>query len=105
MPADLALLDMFNDNPLTFIPDLMQDIRAVSEIKEDEYEKTIEYYVLLQSHIAEADKVNLGGMLLIPANIADMTRVLPKPERELWREEQGHIHPVDNANSFSNFVD
>ncbi len=31
----------------------------------------------LQSQIAEADKANLGGMLLILAIIADVTKVLP----------------------------
>jgi hypothetical protein len=32
------------------------------------------YYVLLQSHITEADKADLGGMLLISANIAEMVQ-------------------------------
>jgi hypothetical protein len=62
-------------------------------------------YILLQSHIAEGDKAGTADMLLIPANIADMTQVLPKSEGRRWKEEQGRIQLLDNANSFSNFLD
>jgi hypothetical protein len=58
----------------------MQEIRAVSEFREEECEKMMEYYMLLQSHIAEADKADDGAMLLIRANIADMARTLPYAE-------------------------
>jgi hypothetical protein len=63
----------------------------------------MEYYVLLQSHIAEADKSDHGGMLLMPANIEDMTCVLPWIEEKLWREAQGGVH-LDNNNRFLAFV-
>ncbi len=61
----------------------MQEIKAVPEFREDESEKMMEY-MLLQSHIAEADKADVGAMLLIPANIADMTRILPYAEGKRW---------------------
>ncbi len=61
--------------------------------------------MLLQSHIAEADKVDVGAMLLIPANIADMTRILPYAEGKRWRDQLGRINPLDIGNGFSTFVD
>jgi hypothetical protein len=63
----------------------------------------MEYYMLLQSHIAEADKADVGALLLIPANIADMT--LPYAEGKRWRDQLGRIHPLDIGNGFSTFVD
>jgi hypothetical protein len=69
------VMDAIYDNPLAFIKDLMQEIRAVPEFREEECEKLMEYFMLLQSpHIAEANKADVGAMVLIPANIADMTR-------------------------------
>jgi hypothetical protein len=67
----------------------MQEIQAVSTLKEEKSKKVMEYYVLLQSHIAEADKCDRGGMLLMLANIEDMTCVLPWIEGKLWREAEG----------------
>jgi hypothetical protein len=99
------ILDAIYNNPLAFIKDLMQEIRAVSEFKEEDCEKMMEYYMLLQSHIAEADKADVAAMLLIPANIADMTRVLPYAEGKRWRDQLGRIHPLDIGNWFSTFVD
>ncbi len=83
----------------------MQEIKAVPEFREEDCEKMMEYYMLLQSHIAEADKADVGAMLLIPANIADMTRVLPYAEGKRWRDQLGRIHPLDIGNGFSTFVD
>jgi hypothetical protein len=99
------ILDAIYDNPLAFIKDLMQEIRAVPEFREEECEKMMEYYMLLQSHIPEADKADVGAMLLIPANIADMTRTLPYAEGKRWRDQLGRIHPLDIGNGFSTFVD
>jgi hypothetical protein len=64
----------------------------------------MEYYMLLQLHIAEADKADVGAMLLIPANIANMTRILPYDKGKRWRDQLGRIHPLDIGNGFSNFV-
>jgi hypothetical protein len=90
------ILDAIYDNPLAFIKDLMQEIRAVPEFREEDCEKMMEYYMLLQPHIAEAD---------IPASIADMTRILPYAEGKRWRDQLGRIHPLDIGNGFSTFVD
>jgi hypothetical protein len=46
------ILDAIYDNSLAFIKDLMQEIRAVPEFREEDCEKMMEYYMLLQSHIA-----------------------------------------------------
>jgi hypothetical protein len=99
------IMDAVYDNLLAFIKDLMEEIRAVPEFRENESEKMMEYYMLLQSHIAEADKADVGAMLLIPANIADMFRILPYAEGKRWRDQLGRIHPLDIGNGFSNFVD
>jgi hypothetical protein len=99
------IMDAVYDNPLAFIKDLMQETRAVSRFKEEECEKMTKYYMLLQSHIAEADKADVGAMLLIPANIADMTWTLPYAEGKWWRDQLGRIHPLDIGNGFSTFVD
>jgi hypothetical protein len=98
------IMDAVYDNPLAFIKDLMQEIRAVPEFREEECEKMLEYYMLLQSHIAKADKADVDTMLLIPANIADMTRTLPYAEGKQWRDQLGRIHPLDIGNGFSTFV-
>jgi hypothetical protein len=63
----------------------------------------MEYYMLLQSHIAE-DRAVVGAILLIPANIADMTRTLLYTEGKRWRDQLGSIHPLDIGNGFSTFV-
>ncbi len=41
----------FGDKGL-FIKDLMQDIRSVTQIKEGDDERLMDYYVTLQAHIA-----------------------------------------------------
>jgi hypothetical protein len=90
------IMDAVYDNLVAFIKDLMQEIKAVPEFREDESEKMMEYYMLLQLHIAEADKADVG---------ADMTRILPYAEGKRWRDQLGHIHPLDISNGFSNFLD
>jgi hypothetical protein len=40
------ILDAIYDNPLAFIKDLMQEIRAVPEFREEDCEKMMEYYML-----------------------------------------------------------
>ena len=52
-----------------FIKDLMQDIKSVTPIKDGDDEHLMDYYVVLQSHIAEARNAGLLDMLLIPANV------------------------------------
>jgi hypothetical protein len=98
-------MDAIYNNPLAFIKDLMQEIRAVPKFKEEECEKMMEYYMLRQSHIAKADKADVGAMLLIPANIADMTWTLPYAEGKQWRDKLGRINPLNIGNGFSTFVD
>jgi hypothetical protein len=54
--------------------------------------------------IAEANMCDCGGMLLMPANIEDITYIPPWIEEKPWREAQGDVHPMDNDNRFSAFV-
>ncbi len=65
----------------------------------------MDYYVLLQSHIEEAESAGLSCMLLIPANVEEMVRPLPKWETRVWRECQGRIHAIERATSFADFMD
>ncbi len=64
----------------------------------------MDYYVLLQSHIEEADKAGLLCMLLIPANMEEVC-LLPNWEARVWRERQGWVHAIARATSFADFVD
>jgi hypothetical protein len=43
----------FGDKSL-FIKDLMQDVKSVTPIKDGDDERLMDYYVMLQAHIAEA---------------------------------------------------
>jgi predicted GTPase len=103
--AAWAMLDMFYDNPLAFVKDLMQEIGALGMIKEDDNECTMNYYVLLQSLIAEAEKAGLLRILLILANVKDMARPLPKWEARAWKEQQDRVQALDSATCFENFVE
>ncbi len=47
-----------------FIKDLMQDIKNVTPIKDGDDERLMDYYEMLQSHIAEARNAGLLEMLL-----------------------------------------
>ena len=58
----------FGDKSL-FIKDLIQDIKRVTPIKEDDDERMMDYYVTLQAHIEEARNADALDMLLIPANV------------------------------------
>ena len=44
MPAAWWILDAIYDNPLAFVKDLMQEIKAVPEFREEDCEKMMEYY-------------------------------------------------------------
>ena len=50
----------FGDQGL-FIKDLMQDIKSVAPIKDGDDERLMDYYVMLQSHIAEARNAGRGS--------------------------------------------
>ncbi len=40
-------------------------------------------------------------MLLIPANIEDMVRLLPRWELRTWKEQQETFHVMDSPTSFA----
>jgi hypothetical protein len=69
-----------------FIKDLMQDIKNVPPIKDGDNERLMDYYVMLQSHIAEARNAELLEMLLIQANVEMMVFPLSTWEKRVWRE-------------------
>ncbi len=77
----------FGDKSL-FIKDLMQDIKNVAPIKDGDDERLMDYYVMLQAHIAEARNAELLDMLLIPANVELMVLPLTAWEKRVWREAQ-----------------
>ncbi len=93
--AWLRLDAWFGDRGL-FIKDLMQDIKNVTPIKDGEDERLMDYYVMLQSHIAEACNAGLLEMLLIPANVEMMVLPLSTCEkrgsRQTTRQGQSVVH-------------
>ena len=74
-----------------FIKDLMQDIKNVPAIKDGDEEHLMVYYMMLQSHIAEAPNAELLDMLLIPANVEMMVFPLSTWEKRVWKETQGML--------------
>ncbi len=86
----------FGDKSL-FIKDLMQDIRSVTMIKEGDDERLMDYYAMLQAHIAEARNADALDMLLIPAKVELMVLPLTAWEKRVWREAQGRLPAEDRA--------
>jgi hypothetical protein len=76
-------LDAWFGNRGLFIKNLMQDIKNVTPIKDGDNERLMDFYVMLQSHIAKARNTGLLDMLLIPANMEMM--VLPRESGERLR--------------------
>jgi hypothetical protein len=62
-------LDILRSDPLLFIRDLVQEIRASPKLEEQEYEKLILYYLLLLDLIKEANRTGQQGMFLTQAYI------------------------------------
>jgi hypothetical protein len=94
----------FRDRSL-FIKDLMQDIKNVTPIKDGDDERLMDYYVMLQPHIAEAPNAGLLEMLLIPANVEMMVLPLSAWEKRVWREAQGGLPAEDRAWFMEEFVE
>jgi hypothetical protein len=97
-------LDIFHYDPLLFIRDLMQEIRASPRLKEREYEKLLRYYLLLLDLIREADKAGQRRMFLTEAYIEEMTCALPLSEKTLWRERKARVLPNRYDAAFWTFV-
>jgi hypothetical protein len=94
--AWIRLEAWFGDKSL-FIKDLMQDIRSMTPIKDGDNEHLMDYYVMLQAHIAEARNADALDMLLIPANVELMVLPLTAWEKRVWREAQGRLPAEDRS--------
>jgi hypothetical protein len=94
--AWIRLEAWFGDKSL-FIKDLMQDIKSVTPIKDGDDKRLMDYYVMLQAHIAEARNADALGMLLIPASVELMVLPLTAWEKRVWREAQGRLPAEDRA--------
>jgi hypothetical protein len=116
----IRLDNWFGDKSL-FIKDLMQDIKNVALIKDGDDERLMDYYVMLQAHIAEAPikdgdderlmdyyvmlqahisearNADLLDMLLIPANVELMVLPLTAWDKRVWRKAQGRLSAEDRA--------
>jgi hypothetical protein len=93
----------FGDKGL-FIKDLMQDIKSVTPIKESDDERMMDYYLMLQAHIAEARNLGALDMLLIPANVELMVLPLTAWEKRIWRDAQGRLPAEDRSWYMEEFV-
>jgi hypothetical protein len=98
-------LDAWYGDRSLFIKDLMQDVKNVTPIKDVYVERLMDYYVMLQSHIAEARNAGLLGMLLILANVELMVLPLSTWEKRVWREAQCGLPTVDRAWFMEEFVE
>jgi hypothetical protein len=98
-------LDAWYRDQGLFIKGLMQDIKNVTPIKDVDDERLMDYYLMLQSHIAEARSAGLLKMLLIPANVEMMVLPLFTWEKRVWREVQDRIPAEDRAWYMEEFVE
>jgi hypothetical protein len=83
----------------------MQDVLTTPKIKEFEFDRLLDYYVLLQAYIDEAEKAGQAEMLLIPANIEEILRPLPMREEVLWRKEAAGVLPRQYGAAITTFLD
>jgi hypothetical protein len=77
----------------------------VPPIKDGDVERLMDYYMILQSHIAEARNAELLEKLLIPANAEMMVLPLSTWEKRVWREAQGRLPAEDRAWYMEDFVE
>jgi hypothetical protein len=86
------LLDPFYSRPKQFAQDLVAEIAATKRMQFAEYEKLLEYYVLMRTNITEAKKANMMEVLLTQVNMALIEHPLPAREMEIWRGHQEKHH-------------
>jgi hypothetical protein len=68
-----ARLGIFRNSPLQLIQDLMQEVRAFLKLMEQDYERLLDYYLLLLDLIKAANKAGLRDEFLTQAYIEEMT--------------------------------
>ncbi len=83
---------------------LRQEIQACHRIKEHEYERQLDHYVLIQNSIDEADKENLGDLFLDLDGIEEITQAFSSREKSLWRGIREHMQPWEHGTTFTAFV-
>ncbi len=88
-----AKLDRIYRNGQLFCAELRQEIQACPRIEEEEYEKQLNHYVLIQNSINEADEENLGDLFLDPDGIEEITQAFSSQERSLWGGIPEHLQP------------
>ena len=99
-----AKLDRIYRNDQLFCAELRQEIQACPRIEEEEYEKQLNHYVLIQNSIDEADKENLGDLFLDLDGIEEITQAFSSRERSLWRGIREHMQPWEHGTTFTAFV-
>jgi hypothetical protein len=99
-----AKLDRIYRNDQLFCAELRQEIQACPRIEEEEYEKQLNHYVLIQNSIDEADKENLGDLFLDLDGIEEITQAFSSRERSLWRGIREHMQPWEHGATFTAFV-
>jgi hypothetical protein len=99
-----AKLDRIYRNDQLFCAELRQEIQACPRIKEQEYERQLYHYMLIQNSIDEADKENLGDLFLDLDGIEEMTQAFSSRERSLWRGTRENTQPREHSTTFTAFV-
>jgi hypothetical protein len=73
----MRMLDSFYDRPAQFAQDLLADVSTFKKKQYTDYERLLEYYVLLRTNIKEARNARLLSILLTPVNVGIMEQALP----------------------------
>jgi hypothetical protein len=71
---------------------------TLPRIKEHEYERQLDHYVLIQNSIDEADEENLGDLFLDLDGIEEITQAFSS------REIREHMQPWEHGTTFTAFV-
>jgi hypothetical protein len=99
------LPDPFYSRPKQFAQDLVAEIAATKRMQFAEYEKLLEYYVLMRTSITEPKKANMIEVLLTQVNMALIEQPLPAREMEIWRGHQEKYALHHHVDAFVEFVE
>ena len=83
----------------------MQEVRAFLKLKKQDYERLLDYYLLLLDLIKAANKAGLRDEFLTQAYIEEMAQAILVSKENLWRERKAGVSPNKPCAAFSDFVD
>jgi hypothetical protein len=84
---------------------LVAEIASTKRMQFAEYEKLLEYYVLMPTNITEPKKANMMKVLLTQVNMVLIEQPLPAREMEISRGHQEKYALRHHADAFVEFVE